>query len=318
MRSDRDGRRARRGADGEDDFVALLRSCAATHPELLLDPAAKLPETDDRRAGRAARLLGALEPAQIFRALAGGLIVDLDDTLIVNAALYRRSRFQLLLAYRRLGAAISDPIALARELDAYDASLVGELGYTPERWRTSACRFCERLLARELSTREQEHVLQAAEVALAPGWLYPGVERTLTTLRRAGVRMFLWTKGAPAMQREKIERHRLERFFQGVEIVADKSGPLLRRLASAHGLERATVIGDSLASDIAPALELGLPCIHIDRGRPAWRLEDDERVRPPASAPSFPLAVWSALRAGGAGASKRALAYAARSVESSS
>jgi FMN phosphatase YigB (HAD superfamily) len=129
---------------------------------------------------------------------------------------------------------------------------------------------------RPLTVQEEAELLDAALIATNLGELYPGVAETLQMLVEAGVPLALVTKGYRPLQQAKIDAHGLGRFFDGhIAIVDHKDGGLLRELASRFGFRSPLVIGDSAASDVAPAQAAGFPVVQIDRGVKAevWKHE---------------------------------------------
>ena len=86
----------------------------------------------------------------------------------------------------------------------------------------------------------------------------PHVHDTLEAL--AGrYRLVLITKGDLFDQERKLAQSGLGDFFQAVEIVSDKSRPTYERIFARHGdgAEHAMMVGNSLKSDVVPAIEAG-------------------------------------------------------------
>lgn len=93
-----------------------------------------------------------------------------------------------------------------------------------------------------------------------------GVVPTLERLRRANYRMVLLTRGLESEQRAKLERSGLGGFFADILVVARKERATY--LATGHALGDATgatlcMIGNSMRSDIEPALAAGWRAIHV-------------------------------------------------------
>jgi putative hydrolase of the HAD superfamily len=102
------------------------------------------------------------------------------------------------------------------------------------------------------------------EMLSRPAELLPGVEPALEALGKR-FRLVLITKGDLLHQEQKIHASGLARHFDRVEIVSDKSAGTYRRIFGALSAERpeAAMLGDSLRSDIIPALEAGAWALHI-------------------------------------------------------
>lgn len=256
-----------------------------------LDPSQPLPSVDDEQARRAAQQVSQAPVQHVKRAFAGGLIIDLDDTLTTNVPLYHLSRWYMTALYAE-ATGRDDLIGIMHEREAVCAELLPLYGYTPERWRR-ACKLYLDRVAPDAPEDLRKRLDHAIEIALGVGEFYAGVERTLAALRRACVPMVLLTKGEQAKQREKIEAHRLDRFFSRMRIVDHKDAQLLQGIADEFGLAEPIVIGDSAASDIAPALAAGMHAVHIDRGWGAtWAAEHHEAGQlHEAKAASFPAAI---------------------------
>jgi putative hydrolase of the HAD superfamily len=112
----------------------------------------------------------------------------------------------------------------------------------------------------------------------------PHVHETLEAL--AGkYRIILITKGDLFDQERKLAQSGLGDFFDAVEIVSNKDAAVYSRAFSRHadGPDRAMMIGNSLKSDVIPALESGAWGIHVPHDL-TWALEHAEA---PANHPRF-------------------------------
>ena len=112
----------------------------------------------------------------------------------------------------------------------------------------------------------------------------PHVHETLEAL--AG-RYFLVmiTKGDLFDQERKLAQSGLGDYFDAVEIVSDKNATTYRRIFSrlADGPERSMMIGNSLKSDIVPAIAAGAYGVFVPHEL-TWVFE---HVEPPVEAPRF-------------------------------
>lgn len=102
-------------------------------------------------------------------------------------------------------------------------------------------------------------ILDAGRALLAhPVELLEGIEDTLDALARRG-RLVLVTKGDLLHQESKLAASGLGERFAGVEIVSDKKPETFRRLFARYGVDPASAVmaGDSMRSDVVPALEAG-------------------------------------------------------------
>ena len=98
-------------------------------------------------------------------------------------------------------------------------------------------------------------------------------------------RIVLITKGDLFDQERKLAQSGLGDFFDAVEIVSDKKAETYQRIFSRHGdgPERSMMVGNSLKSDVLPALEAGSWGVHVPHEL-TWVLEHAEA---PADAPRF-------------------------------
>lgn len=112
----------------------------------------------------------------------------------------------------------------------------------------------------------------------------PHVHETLEAL--AGkYKIILITKGDLFDQERKLAQSGLGDFFDAVEIVSNKDTAVYSRIFSRHadGPDRAVMVGNSLKSDVIPALESGAWGIHVPHDL-TWALEHAEA---PATHPRF-------------------------------
>ena len=112
----------------------------------------------------------------------------------------------------------------------------------------------------------------------------PGVGDVLESLAGSHT-LVLITKGDLFDQERKLAQSGLGDFFHAVEIVSDKNAATYRRLFSKHAgaPEQAMMVGNSLKSDVVPALAVGAWGVFIPHAL-TWILEHVEK---PADAPRF-------------------------------
>ena len=122
------------------------------------------------------------------------------------------------------------------------------------------------------------------DIAAHPIEILPDVRETLEAV--AGrYRILLITKGDLLDQEQKLARSGLGELFQAVEIVSDKSPVAYQRIFTRHGdgPERSMMVGNSLKSDVVPAIEVGSWGIFIPHPL-TWALEHTDA---PKDAPRF-------------------------------
>jgi len=198
---------------------------------------------------------------------------DADDTLWQNEQFFRltEDRFVALLGEHGEAAEISGKLLEAekRNLAFYGFGIKGftlsmiETAIEVTRGQVSPAVIGEILAAgREMLTHPVETLPHAAE--------------TLATL--AGeYRLVLITKGDLFDQERKLAQSGLGEHFDAVEIVSDKSAATYERLFARHGdgAGRAMMVGNSLKSDILPALAAGAFAAYVPHDL-TWTLEHAE------------------------------------------
>lgn len=201
------------------------------------------------------------------------LVFDADDTLWENNVLFERVIDAYLdwLAHPTL-----DRHATRAVLDEVERANVAVHGYGSASFLRSLGDCFERLHARPTSAAEARRITElAAALVHHEVELVPGVAETLAEL---GTRhdLLLLTKGDPVEQQRKIDASTLAHHFRSVHIVPEKRAPSYRRLIAAEDLvpSRTWMIGNSPASDIVPAREVGLGAVFIPNAH-TWALEQD-------------------------------------------
>lgn len=112
----------------------------------------------------------------------------------------------------------------------------------------------------------------------------PGVAETLAALK-GGYKLLMVTKGDLMNQEQKLARSGLGDCFDAIEIVSEKDAQTYRRIVARQGLapDATVMIGNSMKSDVLPALEAGLWGIHI----PYHLTWAHEHAESPADSPRF-------------------------------
>ena len=122
------------------------------------------------------------------------------------------------------------------------------------------------------------------DMAAHPIEILPDVRETLEAVAER-YRILLITKGDLLDQEQKLARSGLGELFQAVEIVSDKSPLTYQRIFTRHGdgPERSMMVGNSLKSDVVPAIEVGSWGIFIPHPL-TWA---HEHMDAPQDAPRF-------------------------------
>jgi len=115
-----------------------------------------------------------------------------------------------------------------------------------------------------------------------PATPLPEVEDTLKRLQAYPYRLVVFTKGELQDQENKLYRSHLDKYFSHVEITSNKTETEFSQLCEHLDIQpsQMLMVGNSLKSDIAPALNIGAWAIHIPF-HVTWQLEHSEDIEHP-------------------------------------
>jgi putative hydrolase of the HAD superfamily len=221
---------------------------------------------------------------------------DADDTLWQNEAYFRltQDRFAALLAPYAGADHLHDRLLAAerRNIGAYG---FGVKGFTLSMIETAIEVTEGRVPAAVIS-----ELLGTGRAMLDhPVELLPHAADTVAALA-ARFRLVLITKGDLLHQERKLAQSGLGDHFHGVEIVSDKTPATYAAAFARHGTgaAQAMMVGNSLKSDVNPALAAGAWGVHVPHGL-TWALESaDEPLGHPRYAALPDLGALPALIAG--------------------
>jgi putative hydrolase of the HAD superfamily len=201
---------------------------------------------------------------------------DADDTLWQNESFFRltQDRFAALLADH------AEPAHLAARLEAAERRNIGHYGFGVKGFTLSMIETAIEVTEGRVPARVIADLIAAGREMLEhPIELLPHARATVTALAR-DCRVVLITKGDLLDQERKLAQSGLGDLFDGVEIVSQKTADVYRRVFARHGTgaDQAMMVGNSLKSDVIPALEAGAWGVHVPHGL-IWALEAAE---PPA------------------------------------
>lgn len=206
---------------------------------------------------------------------------DADDTLWQNEQYYRltEEHFRELLADFAEGPKISERLLEAekRNLSHYG---FGIKGFTLSMIETAI-----EITEGKVPTSVIAQILDTGRDLLShPVETMPHVRETLEALS-GNYLLVLITKGDLFDQERKLAQSGLGDFFDAVEIVSEKTAVTYRRVFSkvGDGPERAMMVGNSLKSDIVPAIAAGSYGVFVPHEL-TWVLE---HVDEPKHAPRF-------------------------------
>ena len=212
---------------------------------------------------------------------------DADDTLWDCQGYFEEVENHL---YRLIAPYCENP---KKELFKTESGNMADLGYGCKAFTISILETAMRIAGNDLSVTQLDELLQDCKRLLhLPATPLPGVVETLETLRcrieeesdlspltshLSPLKMVCFTKGELQDQENKLKRSGLLKYFDDVEITSDKTQREFLALCEHQGIHPSELlmIGNSLKSDIAPALAIGAWAIHIPF-HVTWQLEHVE------------------------------------------
>ena len=209
---------------------------------------------------------------------------DADDTLWDCQSHFEEVENHL---YSLIAPYCEDP---KHELYLTESGNMADLGYGCKAFTISIIETALRIAGNDISATQLKELLAHSKSLLhLPATPLPGVVETLETLRtrledngnypvvgdlQSPTRMVVFTKGELQDQENKLKRSGLLDYFDDVEITSDKSQREFLALCEHQQIHPSELlmIGNSLKSDIAPALAIGAWAIHIPF-HVTWQLE---------------------------------------------
>lgn len=183
------------------------------------------------------------------------ICLDADDTLWHNMRHFEEAHA----AFRDMLRPFAAAEVAMETLDACETRNLKLYGYGAKGFTLSMIETALELGGERLPSGVIADLLAAGRRLLAhPVELLHGIEATLDALADRG-RLVLVTKGDLLHQEAKLAASGLGDRFAGIEIVSDKTVDTFARLFERYGVapERAVMAGDSMRSDVLPALAAG-------------------------------------------------------------
>ncbi len=187
--------------------------------------------------------------------------LDADDTLWHNETIFRltHDRFVALLADH------AERPALEARLAETEKRNLRLYGYGVKGFTLSMIETAMELTGGEAPASVVREILAAGREMLAhPVETLPGVDEALAALSES-YRLVLVTKGDLLDQERKLAASGLGDLFAAVEIVSEKDHLTYDRVFARHGTgaHEAVMAGNSMRSDVLPALAAGAWAVHI-------------------------------------------------------
>ncbi len=195
---------------------------------------------------------------------------DADDTLWQNEQFFRmtQERFAGLLRD------FTDPDHLYVHLLEAEKRNVGHYGFGIKGFVLSMIETAIEVTEERVPASVIHELMEAGKEMLAhPIHLLPGAAETVERLSQSH-RILLITKGDLLDQERKLAQSGLGDHFDGVEIISHKTADQYTRIFDYHGegAARAMMVGNSLKSDVLPALEAGAWGVYVPHDL-TWELE---------------------------------------------
>jgi len=209
------------------------------------------------------------------------LAFDADDTLWHNERFYRLTEE----SFTAMLADYAEPDHLSERLLEAERRNLKRYGYGIKGFVLSMIETAVEVTENRVPAATIRQILDAGHDMLEhPVELLPHVRDTVEALS-PHYRTIIVTKGDLMDQERKIAASGLAELFDGIEIVSEKTPHIYRSIFDRHGdgAERAMMIGNSVRSDVVPAIEAGSWGVHVPHGL-TWALEHAEA---PAEHPRF-------------------------------
>jgi putative hydrolase of the HAD superfamily len=209
------------------------------------------------------------------------ICLDADDTLWDHESYFRLSteRFVELLA------PFADPSLTEERLVAMESRSLSLYGYGVKGFTLSMLETALEIAGDRLPAATTGAILALGrDLMRHPIHLIDGVVEALGPLAERGS-LVLVTKGDLFHQESKLAASGIGDRFSGVEIVSEKTADTYRRIFVRYRVQpdEAVMVGNSLRSDILPALEAGAYAAHV----PHELVWAHERAETPAAQPRF-------------------------------
>ncbi len=207
-----------------------------------------------------------------------GIIFDFDDTLVYTNSVFEAVKEKF---YKRMAELSLFDENLPKILNYYDIENVKAFGGLtkecfPLALRKTYKEYC--LLKKAAYDEKEANRLEVLgwQVFKEPVNPVPGCLELLKDLKKE-YKLFLITQGDKLLQKSRLEKSGLLGFFEDYGIFKAKSSYAFISLIKNHGLEakNSWSVGNSLRSDIKPALRAGFKAIHIKND--SWDYEYSNR-----------------------------------------
>jgi len=205
-----------------------------------------------------------------------GIIFDGDDTLWETSVFYKEAKEEFFKKMASLGFNQSE---VQESFEKTDVANVARFGFTKKRFPTSMAEtyqnFCNQYGCEKEINVERKLKSIGNSVFQRNPLLLDNADYILEQLRPF-YKLVLATKGDLEVQKSKIEHSGLKDCFHEIYILDHKTDKEIRQVIIKSKLEvsKSWAVGNSLKSDIKPAMQAGLKAIWIPHTE-TWAYEND-------------------------------------------
>jgi len=194
-------------------------------------------------------------------------IIDADDTVWEDHLHYEVLINDLIDHMTKSGVSMGR-LEMRRIVDDVEKEMIPKVGWGPHGFEVSLRESVAKISKEAGIVVEEPHnIYSEVERVLCavPHIIIDGVVETLSMLSLRGDSLVLFTQGDRSVQFGKIIRSNLFGSFANICVVQQKDKDTLTKLTSSLNLDvsNVTVVGNSLMSDVKPALECGLQAVHF-------------------------------------------------------
>lgn len=209
------------------------------------------------------------------------ILLDADDTLWHNMRHFEAAEQ----AFADIIGNFAEAGIARSQLAAIEERNLKHYGYGAKSFTLSMIEAAVELGGPALPIESVARILETGRTLLRhPVELLEGIHETIEELAEIAD-LVLVTKGDLLHQETKLAASGLGRYFSSVDIVSDKTVDTFCRLFASHGVlpQEAIMAGDSLRSDIIPALDAGAWAAFVPQPN-SW---SHERAPEPAGQPRY-------------------------------
>lgn len=197
---------------------------------------------------------------------------DADDTLWQNEQFFRMTQER----FRQLLSDYADPDHLSERLLAAERRNLGHYGFGIKGFVLSMIETAIEVTDDRVPAHVIRDLITAGQEMLThPIELLPHAQHAVETATEFH-KVLLVTKGDLLDQERKLAQSGLGDLFDGVEIVSQKTRVTYETIFQHHGTgpTEAMMVGNSLRSDVVPAIAAGAWGVHVPHDM-TWELEHD-------------------------------------------